>query len=731
MTRRQFEHQTRPQQLALIYEALVQTGFGGDNTPTEASGIITLRPSKRFERFTITGDSTIDFDTWLTGNKPSGVYYIVINFKDEIFHDVSFGSRWIKNSESEDFDGNAKTYIVRVVVIDGQHVLYDIHGELLVNESLLTDKAVFLADFGKATDTGHATVGNYVIAEAAQAILLGGGNNFPLGASSTITANLTILDAEIAAEKVFPALGHGDLVANELATFTIGGGASNIVPFGSLWEFSNVAPVGNDWKTNPNWPSGWVVVTAAPEEWTIDFTGKTGQDLVDTPAISIKFYLSSGISVYIWLNFDGVQDDPIAGDIGIDMFTESADNDNDLAQRFEGFINDPTYQTEWTAARVGSVVTITSVDPGPRTDAHQVNFSFPEGEIPIIITQQGTSGIDSPATNDGGNTFYLRQVVSPGTAFAAGTIGRIRMFCDDGCKLTIYGGPEGNQRLHHEFNVLYPSSDTTGAEYSVNTAADNGHIWTEEGMHTLLFDAAAIFNDSEASWVIAVELKKFPGATNISWDMELQAGTSTDYVPAITDPANLSSGWGMPLANHFPYVPSACRFYHEEIGTYIDLFVLNCGLVNGGNLNEEAGVSEFSAQHEWFKIALAASDRPYKVVMLYRPFVAPAAFAAGVDIRLKWPEFLHKGVLLLNGCSQQNWSIIHSSGLEIVDASLVGRPAVAQAALNGLTDGCTLKWFNNTDQCVAVIRASNEVLQVTFERCSDGAVLHTVLVEPY
>lgn len=215
-TKREFEHKTHPQQLALIYEALANTGFAGDNTPTEVSGTALLKVFKHFARPRITGDTVIDFEGWGTSHPPSGNYTIVLDFKDEILHTVTFGDRWVASDTSDIIFDPTKIYVIKATVVDGETVNYHIEGYSLVNEIDLTDMSIFLADHGEDTDTNHTLIGQFVVNQGPQGVFLGGDNNYPVGSTVTMDDNLASIQPLITALKVWPCTGNHDLDTYEL-----------------------------------------------------------------------------------------------------------------------------------------------------------------------------------------------------------------------------------------------------------------------------------------------------------------------------------------------------------------------------------------------------------------------------------------------------------------------------------------------------------------------------------
>lgn len=351
--------------------------------------------------------------------------------------------------------------------------------------------------------------------------------------------------------------------------------------------------------------------------------------------------------------------------------------------------------------------------------ATSAGWSTVTGGVPGFgESDTGTGAI----TNDSGATFYFARVLNLGSAPAAGKKLRIRMYIDDGARVYINGVKV------YEFNLKYPVSDTSLAHVAMAATADNEGVWTERGLHTILVDGTALTSGDN---LIAVEVhQSSTSSSDLSWDMSIEVGSSTDAVPSFSGDVKFVNGYGQPMINKFPYIPNACQYYHYTVGSTMDVFVLNDGINTSGFISNPATPHDDGQMHDWFATKLAASTRPFKIVMVHRLAVSTYGATNYTYADLDWPEFKAPGVVLVFGHTHQTNHLTHSSGAVAINASNSGgQTPRAIEALAGVTSGWTNTWSDaSTNYAVARIDASTNFLRVRFEKTSDGSVMHQFII---
>lgn len=329
----------------------------------------------------------------------------------------------------------------------------------------------------------------------------------------------------------------------------------------------------------------------------------------------------------------------------------------------------------------------------------------------------------SPAViSDSGASYYFTKVWNLVSAPAAGKKLRLRMYIDDGVQLFINGV------LAYEFSCINPISDASLTYFAVSSGTtettDPGHVWAERLLHEILIDASFL---QAGDNLFAAHLHQNGTASgDLSWAMSLEIGTSTDAVPAKTDPVPFTNGYGQPMKNKFPYVPSGCVSYRKIIDSNIEVFVINDGIRSDSRMTDPRWYTSDSSQAVWLNAALLSSTRPFKLVCCHRPFFS--VNSGGSDrhnAALDWP-FLKTipGVVLCNGHNHQTLMHKHSSGLYIVNASNVGRQDDL-GSMEGSFTGLTAIYEDATlsNSAVAVFQASATLLRCQLRKTSNGAVL--------
>jgi hypothetical protein len=325
-------------------------------------------------------------------------------------------------------------------------------------------------------------------------------------------------------------------------------------------------------------------------------------------------------------------------------------------------------------------------------------------------------------TDNDSLSYYFARVLNLASAPTAGQKLRIRMYIDDGALVYINGV------LIYDFNIEYPVSHTSLAHQAMSATVDNLLDYTERGLHEIYVDGAAL---QAGDNLIAVVVKQSTAnSSDVSWAMSIDIGTSTSAIPAWTDEIKYTTDKGQPLRDYFSYLPNALWCYHQTVGDTADIFVMNDGMDNGAKCCNPLTPHATGAMHEWFTAKLAASTRPFKIVMIHRCAVSTYNSSSYYLTALDWPEFKAPGMLLLFGHTHQTCHYSHTSGQHIINASNSGGQAPrAVVALVGATTGYTVDYADaSTDYAVARIDISPDLLRVKFERTMDGAVLHQFII---